>query len=216
MYYLTQFFYILFTPLRLLFTSPQKLIATPRKLLGLSLPARAAILLALFLIVCVVAACTILYLNRDTYDLPWWRNLPIILVLMIVIPVVTYMALRLWLEGGVSEFEDIDRAWKAGVAELERQGLDMTQIPLFLVVGSSSPRQEKALFEASRLELSVGNVPAGPAALHWYANPDGIWLVASDVGSLSKLSSLGESAAEARGSEGARRRAGEHADEDGG
>jgi hypothetical protein len=62
----------------------------------------------------------------------------------------------------------------------------------------------------------VGNVPAGPAALHWYANPDGIWLVASDVGSLSKLSSLGESAAEARGSEGARRRAGENADEDGG
>ncbi|HVW39441.1 MAG TPA: hypothetical protein VHB99_19120, partial [Pirellulales bacterium] len=50
MQYLQQFFEILFTPIRLLFTSPQQLIATPRKLLGLSLAARIAILLAIFLL----------------------------------------------------------------------------------------------------------------------------------------------------------------------
>ena len=38
------------------------------------------------------------------------------------------------------------------------------------------------------VNLNLREVPQGPAALHWYANPDGIYLVCGDTGCLSKLS----------------------------
>jgi len=196
MQYLQQFFQVLFTPLRLLFTSPQQLIATPRKLLGLSLAARIAILMAMFLIVCTVATYWVVWHKPDQVPSVLARGLPVVIVLVMVIPVVTYQALKLWLEGETSAFEDIDRAWNAGLAELERNGLDLSQLPLFLVLGSSGEFQERALFDASRLSLTVRQFPQGAAALHWYATAEAVYLVASDVGCLSKVASLGEAIVE--------------------
>ena len=112
----------------------------------------------------------------------------VIAVLVLLIPFVLYKALKLWLEGETSPFPDIDHAWKAGLAELDRQGLNPAQIPIFLILGSSGESQEKSLMAASRLSFNVSAAPQGPAALHWYANPDGIYIVATGVGCLSRLS----------------------------
>lgn len=195
MYYLQQFFQILFTPIRLLFTSPQQLIATPRKLLGLSLAARIAILLAMFLMLCTAAAYWAAWHKLDVWS-AWLGHLPWVIVLVLVIPVVAYQALKLWLEGETSAFEDIDRAWNAGLAELERNGLNLSQMPFFLVLGSSGEFHERGLFEAARLSFTVQQFPQGAAALHWYATSDAVYLVASDVGCLSKVAALGETVVE--------------------
>jgi hypothetical protein len=117
-------------------------------------------------------------------------------VLLIVIPFVLYKALKLWLEGEISPFPDIDHAWKAGLAELQQHGLDLAQTPLFLVLGSANEVQEKGLFDASGLSLNVKEFPKGPAALHWYANADGVYLVCTNAGCLSKTANLGRRTAE--------------------
>lgn len=196
MQYLQQFFQILFTPIRLLFTSPQQLIATPRKLLGLSLAARIAILLAMFLILCTAATYWVAWHKPSEVWSVWMRNLPIVIVLVMVIPAVAYQALKLWLEGETSAFEDIDRAWNAGLAELERNGLNLSEMPLFLVLGSAGEFQERGLFEAARLSLTVSQFPKGSSALHWYATSEAVYLVASNVGCLSKAAALGETIGE--------------------
>ncbi|MBI3466958.1 MAG: hypothetical protein HY000_28420 [Planctomycetes bacterium] len=172
-----------------------KLAAIPRRLFALSLPAKVAWLLAVFLVLCVVTVW-IAFL-RDPNLVPWrhswtvWRLL-VVLALVVAIPPVVYRALRLWLEGEDSRFADIDFAWKAGVDELQRGGLSLQEIPIFLVLGSAGEAQERALFNASRLGLRVREAPAGPAALHWYASPDAVFLVCSDAGLLSRLAALGE------------------------
>jgi len=196
MQYLQQFFQILFTPIRLLFTSPQQLIATPRKLLGLSLAARIAILLAIFLLLCTAATYWVAWHKPSEVWSVWMRNLPIVILLVMVIPAVAYQALKLWLEGETSAFDDIDRAWNAGLAELERNGLNLSQMPLFLILGSSSEFQERGVFDAARLSLTVRQFPQGAAALHWYATSEAIYLVTSDVGCLSKIAALGETVVE--------------------
>ena len=94
-------------------------------------------------------------------------------------PAGLYKALQLWLEGVVSPYPDIDRAWKAGLEELDRQGIDLKQVPLFLVLGTSGLRQEKSLFEAARLELGVREAARqatprsigtpGPVESTWFA-----------------------------------------------
>lgn len=196
MQYFKQFFQILLTPLRVLVTSPQRLLTTPRRLLGLSLAARISVLLAIFLIVCVIVTFWAARHNANEVWSRWRDNLPIAAVLAIVIPLVAYPVLKLWLEGETSAFEDIDRAWNAGLAELERNGLELTRLPLFLVFGSSGELSEKKLFEASRLSLTLSQFPQGAAALHWYATADAIYLVATEVGCLSKVAALGEAIVE--------------------
>jgi hypothetical protein len=100
---------------------------------------------------------------------------------------VTYYTVKLWMEGEGSPFEDIDRAWQAGIEALEKNHFDLRQIPIFLVLGSEGPDQNRVLFNAARVSLTVDNVPPGPAALHWYANQDAIYLVCTEVGCLSRL-----------------------------
>ena len=187
-------------PLRALFTSPARLFAAGQRLSGLSLPARAAILVAVFLVISVIKALVAFRFTQDRVAMEYWFNpvrVIVIAVLVVVIPIVVYYVLRLWLEGDQSRYPDIDSAWRAGLAQLQQRGLSPARIPFFLVAGTSGEGEEKALFRASCMELPVKNVPDGAAALHWYANSDGIYLVCSDTSSLSRLASS------ARGAEGA-------------
>jgi len=171
------------------------------------LPARVAILVAIFLIVCVVTAFVGFYHTQDRTSFDYWFNPMVnpgrvlaILVLMVAIPFVVYKVLKLWLEGEISRFPDIDYAWKVGVAALEQNGLDLTEIPIFLIIGSAGEHQEKALMQASGLSLRVQEVPQGQAELHWYANPDGIYLVCTNIGCLSKLAGIASEVAQAESS----------------
>ena len=186
--------------IRALFSSPGKLISSGQRMLGMSLPARVAVLMALFLVLCVVISFVAYWYNPDS---PFWRAVIgrrwfvwTLLALLVLIPIVLYYTIKLWLEGEASPFADIDRAWKAGLDELERQGLDLSQIPIFLILGSSGDAQEKALFNSAKLSLNVKEVPQGPAAIHWYGSQDGIYVTSTTVGGLSRLAALGKGVAD--------------------
>ncbi|MGQ9575794.1 MAG: type VI secretion protein IcmF/TssM N-terminal domain-containing protein [Thermoguttaceae bacterium] len=195
-------FQLLMLPINVLrgvLSAPGKLLSSGRRVGGLSLPARAALLLAVSLVLCAIISFVAFKYREGTPFLESLTKKPYhvlsVVVLIVAIPVVVYYAIKLWLQGDVSPFEDIDKAWQAGMAELERHGLDISQIPIFLVFGSSGETQEKALFAASRLALNLREVPQGPAAFHWYANPEGIYIVCTRVGSLSRLAAIGHAAA---------------------
>ncbi len=186
--------------IRALFSSPGRLLSSGQRLLGLSLPARVAILVALFLVVCVAISYVAYRVNPDSTFSHALVGKPLhvgaIVALVVIIPIIVYYTLWAWLEGEAAPFEDIRRAWEAGQAELDRQGLDLSQVPIFLVLGSSGEAQEKALFQAARQSLNVREFPSGPSALHWYAGPDSIYVVATHVGGLSRLAQRGREAAE--------------------
>jgi hypothetical protein len=153
----------------------------------------AAWLTAFFLVLLVIGVWIVFWL--DPSNVPWrhamsWTRIVLIVLLVIAIPLVLYRAIRLWLEGDESAFPDIDFAWRAGMEALVQNGLLPTSAPLFLVLGSAGVRQEDALIKASGLALRIHDVPEGPAPLHWYASPDGIYLVLSESCGLSSLAAL--------------------------
>ncbi len=191
--------YALVNFIRSLFSSPGELLRSGRRVSGLSLPARVAFLTAFVLVLCVAIEVVVFYYRKDR---PFFQALvrqpyyiPGIALLLVLIPIVVYYAMKLWLEGDVSPFEDIERAWQAGLDELDRQGFNIAQIPLFLILGTSGEEQEQALFSAAKLSLNIKGFPPGPAALHWYANPEGIYVVASNASALSRLAAKGAVAA---------------------
>jgi hypothetical protein len=183
-------------PLRSLLSAPGRLLSGSQRLRQISVPARVAILTEILLVICLALT---LFLFIRTENLPHFAKLTprfyvVVAILILLIPLVLYKALKLWLEGDVSPFADIDHAWKAGLEELERQGISLLHTPLFLILGSANEWQEKAIFDAARLHLNVREVPKGPAALHWYGNAEGVYLVCSSTSNLSKLSHLASEA----------------------
>jgi hypothetical protein len=159
-------------------------------------------LLALFLGLLVLTTWVLFLV--DPNHIPWrhamsWPRIFLQLGLVILIPVVLYQAIRLWLEGDTSSYPDIDYAWQAGIDALKQHGMSLKSAPLFLVLGSSQPRQERALIRAAGLTLRVRGTPEGPAPMHWFANPDGIYLFCSEIGWTSKLAAMIDKRRQERG-----------------
>ena len=153
----------------------------------------AAALMAVFLLLLVIGVWVFFWLEPGNvpwrHSMTWWRITAEIL-LVIAIPLVLYQAIRLWLEGAPTQFPDIDFAWKSGLDALAQNGLSLASAPLFLVVGSSGPRQESSILRAAGISFRVHDLPEGPAPLHWYASPDGIYLLISEACGLSSLAAL--------------------------
>ena len=157
---------------------------------GLSLPGRAALALFFFLLILVLVAWTLFFLNP--IHVPWrhamsWSRMATVLALVVVTPLTLYGALRYWLIRYQSRFPDVDRAWEAGIQALRRNGISLRSTPVFIILGSPSPELEQSLLDASGREFLVRGVPEGPAPLHWYARDDGIYLVCSEVGWISRV-----------------------------
>jgi hypothetical protein len=153
----------------------------------------AAWLTALFLVMLVIGVWIVFWLAPSNvpwrHSMSWWR-IAVEVLLVIAIPLVLYQAIRLWLEGEPSAFPDIDFAWQSGLDALAQNGLSLNGTPLFLILGSAGVRQESALLRAAGLSLRVHDLPEGPAPLHWYAGPDGIYLIVSEASGLSSLAAL--------------------------
>jgi len=158
-----------------------------------SLPTKVALFVAVVLVAIVVA--TWWEFRTNPYHVPWRYSLtPLrsaaVLLLLLVIPVSVFQALKLWFYGEKSQFPDIDAAWQAGKEALRKQGIALGDKPLYLVLGSTGEEQERALFEAAKATVIVRGVPDGPAALHWYVSADRIFLSCTGASWLSALSAL--------------------------
>ncbi|MHB0955502.1 MAG: type VI secretion protein IcmF/TssM N-terminal domain-containing protein [Pirellulaceae bacterium] len=200
MYYLRQILYRLTYPLQALLSAPSRLFGTPKRLLGMSLPARVALLLAIFLVLVTIAAVLAYLLTPDRPQWEVWFgawHILVIVGLLVAIPWLTYFTLKLWLEADVSRFPDIDRAWQAGIQELRRKGVDIGNTPLFLVLGADWERVADRLMGASAMEFLVPGVPEGCTPLRWYAHENGVYLVATDVGCLTHINRLAPEVAKA-------------------
>jgi hypothetical protein len=116
-----------------------------KKLGTISVPMRIALLVFLFLFVMLISFCVSFQFSETAAQ--WrdyllnWKAGPAVLVLMILIPVVSYYVVKIWLEGDTSEYPDIDKAWKQGLEALDKHGISIATTPLFLVIGNADERR---------------------------------------------------------------------------
>ena len=196
MYYINLLIYYITYPFRQLIYNPFAVLKGPRKLLKVSLPTRVALLVWLFLVIVTVVSFVSYKLRGDSAGTEnfWksWQNTTLIILLIFAIPMVIRQALKLWLEGEGSAYPDIDAAWKAGLDALKENGIDPTEVPIFVLVGNRSLQEATNLFEASGLHLKVKSEPDNEnAALHWFATQDSVYLCCTDTCWLSLVASGG-------------------------
>lgn len=179
MSFITQFFSGIGNILLGLFRSPRNM--------RMSLAGVVAVIVGLLLSLCIVLIMFVSWETEQSYLQQWWKRVPIAMLAIVVIMVLTYYGVKIWMQESVSAFADIDRDWKAGLKELAEKGINPLETPLFLILGGQGFRHSNGIMSASRLELSIEGIPKGTASLHWYANHDGIYVILSDIGCLSRL-----------------------------
>jgi hypothetical protein len=85
-----------------------------------------------------------------------------------------------------SEFQDIDHAWGAGLRALAAKGLDLHNIPLFLVTGLRDTSAETAFLTGAGFHaIATGPEHDTPAPLRIYANQDAILVMGTGVSTVS-------------------------------
>jgi IcmF-related N-terminal domain len=90
----------------------------------------------------------------------------------------------------VSQFPDIDAAWEDALRALDSAGIDLTEAPLFLIIGRPEASEE-GLFEASQISLTVNFAPRRTdAPLHVYAQREGIYLTCAGASTLGHQAAL--------------------------
>lgn len=165
----------------------------PQAVASLSLAARIGLLVGIFQVVVVLLAIVVLLVGDEQVFEAWWQpgKLAMLAVLLVLTPLLVYQAARLWLERDASRWPDILEAWQAGTGELRRQGISLSDVPLFLMVGASSDDQEKRLLDDLPCQLSVRASPAGAAALHVYGGPDAAFICLATSSHASDLARRG-------------------------
>ncbi len=160
---------------------------------GWSLPAQAAFLTALVLVVCVIIVWYVF--RRDPISVPWRfgmtpRYITVLVSLILVIPAFVFAGLRVLLDSDRALFPDLDYAWSAGLEAFKNSGLSIGSIPIYLVIGSSGEDQEIDLFRSTGRGFRVRGIPEGPAAIHWYAHTEAIYICCTETSVLSLLSQV--------------------------
>src|SRR5262245_49421626 len=89
-----------------------------------------------------------------------------------------------------SDFPDIDAAWEEAKVALDRASIELTEVPLFLILGRPASGMA-GLFEAARLSLTVDAVPRRPdAPVQVHANADAIYVSCTGASLLGRQAAI--------------------------
>ena len=115
-------------------------------------------------------------------------------LLFVLVYILIWLGWTLWKLLGpdqlAADFPDIDKAWEEGVEALVQAGINLTDVPVYLVLGRPIGA-EKALFNAAELKLQVKQVPRdSEAPLTVSANQDAVYVTCAGASLLGRYATL--------------------------
>ena len=150
---------------------------------------RLALMVLLFLLIIWGAALVKqLFFSQGRAELNWLLWFGVGLPLVIVIPIIFFFLVRFWMIQEKSRFPGIDAIWDQAMGECASQGITMTNVPLFLVLGNPDLRRANQLSKASLIQFAVSVPEGGNPPIAFYANQDAAFLFLDGCSCISGLS----------------------------
>lgn len=185
--YIISLVYAVTYPIRLLYRWFQVITPGMKWIPPLSQAMRVALIVLFFLLIVWTAAFLRNWWDDDQSGRDWFKYVGIALPFVIVIPVIVYWLVRIWMAPAESRFPDIDRVWHQALGECQRNGVDLLNIPLFVVLGNPDHVRANHLVRASQLAFSVNVPDGGTPPISVFANPDSLFLFLDGCNCLSLL-----------------------------
>lgn len=186
---LTQVFEILSAPFRTALELPLKVLSAPKRLWGLTLPTRVAI--ATLVVGLLILGVDYYYWLMRTRESGASWHYGYAAGVIVALSIAVYFAVHVWLERDESQFPQIDEAWNAALNELAVQGLDLDEVPLYLVLGPHDAATTQALMAASGGKYSAAGQGLAPGApLYVFGSAEAAFIVCTVPSELSRISSL--------------------------
>ena len=184
------------TPMRQLFTWFVQCLPGVRAISRWTIPTKWA-MVALTLMLMIWAAAYVKH-RMDPINVSWglkewliWCIVPPPMITAIAIFV--YFFVKLYLKEEKSRFPELDRIWNDGLEMAFDKGISISDTPLFLVLGTSHPREVKSLSSMMGIAFDVEVPSNGPAPLSFYASERGIFLFLTGCNCISRLSTASHS-----------------------
>lgn len=128
--------------------------------------------LVAFVVAVFVAIATICSSGIHATDQSFATWVSVMTGVIAVVMVVLGVCYACWLRGVGSVDSSIRTAWNQGIAELRRNGIKISDRPLYLVLGISDVDGADALMQASGLRLGVRPPEGRQMPLLWYTAED--------------------------------------------
>lgn len=142
----------------------------------------------LVLIVLVTADVMLFIFGDENLRKDYGSLLPIFLILIPVITVLAFVLTYLLMQKDVSRYPDIDMQWSEGLQQLAQQGIDVSDTPIVLVLGTEDGKMVDQLAQCIAGTFPVNTSGSSGQGLAFLANPNVIYVFANGCNRLSKLS----------------------------
>jgi hypothetical protein len=134
----------------------------------------------------------LIVLNIFVFNLEWMaegpevfrKTWPGLLVLLVYLAVRLLIFVLQQIPKSSPAFADIDAAMEAGLDALAAARIDITECPLFLIVGLP-PHSERELINSPSIGRDV-YVADEDLPVHWYGDADAIWITVPGISALSR------------------------------
>ncbi|MDG1872272.1 MAG: type VI secretion protein IcmF/TssM N-terminal domain-containing protein [Mariniblastus sp.] len=185
--YIGRFLAILFTPFAGVWGFMRRVIPGLRKLPTLRPEVLAALMSFIFLMLVTIVHTVLVYKNIDGTNAVQEYHLFKLILLSLATPLVIYFGVRVFLAPPKSPFPDIDLAFEAGLEALNKNGIQIKETPLYLVLGMPDGKMIKHLMGASGRSFDFTHATADGQAMHWYGAADQIYVFLTGIGNVSQL-----------------------------
>ncbi|MEQ1827374.1 MAG: type VI secretion protein IcmF/TssM N-terminal domain-containing protein [Pirellula sp.] len=100
--------------------------------------------------------------------------------------ILTFWTVRLWCEQLPARDRTLDKAWQAGIKAISQRGMNLSSVPLFMILGCRDQNTQTNFLLRAGLKLSMEPIPTDPSApIHWYIAEDRILIGCNDVGTFA-------------------------------
>ncbi|MCR9296535.1 MAG: hypothetical protein NXI32_27810, partial [bacterium] len=156
-----------------------------KKLASISLAARVALTSFLFLLIVVTTFLVIQKYFSESGSKELWKWIAAF-GLVFLLPCFVYWLVRVWSIKDVSRFPELERVFEEGVDLCRQQGIDLMQVPIFLVLGAENNDQARQTMQASQLAFPI-IYPQENADIAFFANNESLFLYVPGCSALSGL-----------------------------
>ncbi len=111
-------------------------------------------------------------------------RLALLLGMLIASSIAVYWTAKFWFEEAAVSEDEVQSAWMSGLRALNRMGIHLQDLPLFLMIGCSGRQQQRQILSMGDEVVVLETPQIGDSSVNWFVTDRAIYVCCSRLGVL--------------------------------